>query len=208
MDTDSFIVYIKTDGLYKDIAEDVETRFDTSNYELNRLLSKGTREKLIGLMKDESSRKIMKIFVGLRAEICSYLIDDDSQDKEAKGTKKCAIKRKLKFENCKNCLEATQLDNKMNYLEKNEVTIYSLKKDHKEFIKNNRLILKRQQRFKSEWHNVFTEETNKIDLSSDDDKRMQSLDLIVTYGYGTSKYLVSEKEKTKFNNIIKRYKND
>ena len=54
---------------------------------------------------------------------------------------------------------------------------------------------------------VFTEEINKIALSSNDDKRMQSIDLIETYAYGMSKDLVSEKEETECNNIIKRYKN-
>ena len=67
-------------------------------------------------------------------------------------------------------------------------------------------MLKTQQTFKSEKHNVFTEEINKIALSSNDDKRMQSIDLIETYAYGTSKDLVSEKEEIKCNNIIKRYK--
>ena len=81
-----------------------------------------------------------------------------------------------------------------------------LHKNHKEFIKDNKLILKTQQRFKSERHNVFTEEINKIALSSNDDKRMQSIDLIETYICGTSKDLVSEKEEIKCNNIIKRYK--
>ena len=56
---------------------------------------------------------------GLRPKTYSYLIDDGSEDKKAKGTKKCVIKRKLKFENYKNCLEATQLDNNVNCLEKN-----------------------------------------------------------------------------------------
>ena len=59
MDTDSFIVYRKTDDIYKDIPEDVETRFDTSNYELDRPLPKG-KNKVIGLMTDELGRKIMK----------------------------------------------------------------------------------------------------------------------------------------------------
>ena len=67
------------------------------------------------------------------------------------------------FVNHKNCLEANQLDNKINYLEKNEINLDSLKKDHKEFIKNNKLILKTHQRFKRERHNVFTEEINKKD---------------------------------------------
>ena len=53
MDTDSFILYIKTAGIYKDIREDAETRFDTSNYELDRPLLKGKNKKVIGLMKDE-----------------------------------------------------------------------------------------------------------------------------------------------------------
>ena len=118
MDTDSFIVYIKTDDIYRDIVEDIETRFDTSNYELDRPLPKGKNKKVIGLMKDELGGKIMTKFVGLRAKTYSYLIDDGSEDKKAKGTKKCVIKRKLKFENYKNCLEATQLDNKIKYLEK------------------------------------------------------------------------------------------
>ena len=56
---------------------------------------------------------------------CSYLIDAGSQDKKAKGTKKCLIKIKIKFENYKSCLEATQLDNKINHLGKNKIDIYS-----------------------------------------------------------------------------------
>ena len=72
MDTDSFIVYIKTDDIYKDIAEDVETRFDTSNYELDRPLPKGKNKKVIGLMKDELGGKIITKFVGLRAKTYNY----------------------------------------------------------------------------------------------------------------------------------------
>ena len=53
MDTDSFIVYIKIDDIYKDLAEDVETRSDTSNYELDRPIPKGKNNKAIGLLKDE-----------------------------------------------------------------------------------------------------------------------------------------------------------
>ena len=64
MDTDSFIVYIETDYFYKDIAEDVETRFDTSNYELDRSLPKRKSKKVIRLMKDELGGKIMTKFVG------------------------------------------------------------------------------------------------------------------------------------------------
>ena len=81
MDTD--IVYIKTDDLYKDIAKDVETRFDISNYELDRPLPKGKFKKVIGLMKDKLDGKIMIKFVGLRAKTYSYLINDSGKDKIA-----------------------------------------------------------------------------------------------------------------------------
>ena len=70
----------------------------------------------------------------------------------------------------------------------------SLKEDPKELIKNNKLILKTQQKFRSERHNIFTEEINKIVLSSNDDKIMQLIDLIETYTYDTSKDLISKKE--------------
>ena len=74
------------------------------------------------------------------------------------------------------------------------------------FIKNNKLILKLQQRFRSEKHIVFNEEFKKIALSANHDKRVQSIDLIETYPYGTSKDLVCKKEELKCNNIIKQYK--
>ena len=67
----------------------------------------------------------------------------------AKGTKKYVIKRKLKFEDYKNCIKATELENKVYQLERNKVNADSLKKDHKEFMKNNKLILKSRQRFRS-----------------------------------------------------------
>ena len=105
----------------------------------------------------------------------SYLKDNNNEDKKAKGTKKCVIKRKLKFQDYKNCLEAAQTENKTNYLEKN---VDSLKKDQKKFIKNKKLILQIQLRRQSERHNVFSEKINKTALSSNDDKRMQSIDSI------------------------------
>ena len=76
MDTDSFILYIKADDIYKEITENIEERFDTSNYELDRPLPKGKNEKVIGLMKDELGGKNMKEFLGLRAKTYSYLVDD------------------------------------------------------------------------------------------------------------------------------------
>ena len=67
-------------------------------------------------------------FVGLRAKTYSYLIDEGSEDKKAKVTTKCLIKRKLKFQHYKSRLEATKLENKINYLEKNETNINGIKK--------------------------------------------------------------------------------
>ena len=63
-----FLVHVKTDNIYKDIAEYVETRFDTSNYEINRPFPKGKSKKVIGLMKDELDEQIVKKNVGLRAK--------------------------------------------------------------------------------------------------------------------------------------------
>ena len=75
-------------------------------------------------------------------------------------------------------LEVTQLENKINQLEKNKVGVDSLRENHKEFIKNNKLILKSQQKFRSKKHNVFIEKVNKTALSANDDKRIQSIDSI------------------------------
>ena len=154
MDTDSFIMNIKTEDFYKDISNDVDKRFDTSNYEVNRPLSIGKNKKVIGLMKDELGGKIIMEFVTLRPKTYSYLTDDCKEDKKAKGTKKCVIKRMIKFNGYKNCLL------------KDEV------------------ILKPQQRFISKKHNVYTESINKIALSNEDDKRIVSSDKITSYPYG------------------------
>ena len=127
MDTDSFIIYIKTEDVYEDIANDVEKWFDTSNYEVDRPLSKGMNKKVIGLFKEELGGEIMIEFVALRSKTYSYLMDDGSEHKRANGTKKCIIKREIKFKNYKDCLF------------------------------NNKIITKSQQRFKSQAHNVYTE---------------------------------------------------
>ena len=156
MDTDSFITHIKTEDFYKDIADDVEKRFDTSNYEVDRPLPTGKNKKVIGLMKDELGGRIMIEFVASGPKTYSYLTDDSEEDKRPKGTKKCVTKRRLKFSDYKDCLL------------------------------NNEIMLKSQQRFKNERHDVYTEEINKIALSSNDNKRLQTFDRITSYPYGTS----------------------
>ena len=106
MDTDSFGIHIKTEDFYKDIANDVEKWFDTSNYEDDdkRPLPIGKNKKVIGFFKDELGGKIMKKFIGLKAKTWAYLMDDDSEKKKAQGTKKCVVKRGLTFENYEDCL--------------------------------------------------------------------------------------------------------
>ena len=71
VDTESFIIHTKTEDVYEDIADDVEKRFDTSNYEVNRPLPRGKNKKVIELMKDKLGGKIMTKFVGLRQKIYS-----------------------------------------------------------------------------------------------------------------------------------------
>ena len=114
--------------------------------------------------------------------------------KKQKSTKKCVIKKELQFENYESCLKVNQVDNKINHLEKNKIDTDSIKKNRKEFIKNNKSISKIQQRFKTEMYNFFNAEIDKVGLSSNDHKRMQSNNFIETYAYGTSKDLVNEKQ--------------
>ena len=95
MVTGSFIVHLKREDFYKDIAGDVETRFDTSNYEIGWPLPKGKHKKVIGLMKDVLSEQIMNKFVGLKASTYSYLKDNNDEYKKSKGTKTSIIKTKF-----------------------------------------------------------------------------------------------------------------
>ena len=95
MDTDNFVINIFTEDFFEDINNDVERWFDTSNYDKNdkRPLQIGMNKKVIGLFKDELGGKIMKGVYALRVKIYTYLMDDDSEKKKAKGVKKCIIKR-------------------------------------------------------------------------------------------------------------------
>ena len=166
MDTDSFVIYIKTAEFFEDINNDVERWFNTFNYDENdkRPVRMVMYKKVIGLFKDELRRKITKEFCALRAKTYSYLMDDDSEKKKSKQIKKCVIKRRLMFENYKDSL----FDNKN--------------------------ILKSQQRFKTHHHDLYTEEVNKIALGSNDDKRLETFHRVTTYPYGTDAFKVCESE--------------
>ena len=162
----SFIIHVKTEDVYEVIADDVEKWFVTSNYDENdkRPLPSGKNKNVIGLFKDELGGKIIKEFVALTAKTYLYLMDDESERKKGKGTKKCVIKKRIIFENYTDCLF------------------------------NDKTMLKSQQRFKSDCHNVYTEQINKIALSSNDDKRLQIFDKITTYPYGTNAFKVCKSE--------------
>ena len=142
MDTDSSVYDIKTEDFYKDIAEDVETRFDTSGYEPDRPLLIGKNKKVIGLMKDELGGKIMKEFIGLRLKMYSYKIGEKDEPKKCKGIKKCVVKKTISFEDYKRCLF------------------------------ERRVIHRSQMMFRSRKHKVKTLKVNKLALSREDDKRI------------------------------------
>ena len=90
-DTDSFIIYIKTEDFFEDISSDVEKWYDTSNYDKNdkKPLPIGKKKKVPGLFKDELGGKMMTEFVALRAKAYAYLDDDGNEHKKSKGTKRC-----------------------------------------------------------------------------------------------------------------------
>ena len=152
MDTDSFVINIFTEDFFEDINNDVERWFDTSNYDKNdkRPLQTGMNKKVIGMFKDELGGKIMKEFCALRTKSYAYLMDDHSEKEKANGTKKCIIKRTIMLEN------------------------------YKDSSFNKNTILRSQLTFKSDLHNVYTEEVNKIVLNSNDDKRLQTFDSVTS----------------------------
>ena len=154
MDTDSFIINVKTEDFYKDISEKVIERFDTSNYIYDRPLPIGVNKKVLGLMKDELGGGIITEFVALRPKAYSYKTEDNVELKKAKGTKKCIINKMLNFNDYKNCLF------------------------------DNEKVLRSQQRFKSENQIMYTENINKIAVSCNDDKRFAAADGIESYPYG------------------------
>ena len=153
MDTDSFVYEIETKDFYRDIAKDVEKRFDTSGYskDENRPLPIRENKKVIGLMKDELGGKIMTEFVALRVKMYAYRkIDKEVEEKRCKGTKKCVVSEGLTFDDYKTCL----FDGK---------TIY-----------------RGQMLFENKKHEVYTVSKHKIALNRDDDKRLVQADGITT----------------------------
>ena len=130
MDTDKFIIHVKTEDFYKDIAENIKKWFDRSNYSKDdkQPLPRGMSNNVTGLMKNELSGNIIIEFVALRPKTYSLLTDDDNNVQKAKGTKKCVIKRTLKFSDYKDCLFKNEIILKNNKDLKVTLTICILKK--------------------------------------------------------------------------------
>ena len=142
MDTGNFILHIETEGLYQDITIDMNEWFDTSGYteKLNIPLVKGINKKFIGTFKDELNGMTITEFCAPTAKTYSISHYDENGEiremKKAKGTKKCVIENDLKFD------------------------------DYKDSVLKNKIILRSQLRFRSNHHEVSTEEVNKVAITT------------------------------------------
>ena len=155
-DTDSFLFEIQTEDFYKDIAGDVRDRFDTSDYPEGHPsgIPTGINKKVLGMFKDEAAGKVIKEFVGLRAKLYSYKMDEGKENKRCKGIKKAVVKKSISHEDYKTCLTTGKEQ------------------------------LRRQNIIRSYEHELYTEEVNKIALSAADDKRYLLKDSYDTLAWG------------------------
>ena len=158
-DTDSLMYEIETEDFYKDISKDVKDRFDTSDYPENHPsgIPTGINKKVLGMFKDEAAGKRIKEFVGLRAKLYSFIMEDGKENKRCKGVKKQVVENSITHEDYKTCLRTGKEQ------------------------------LRKQNIIRSYEHEVYTEEVNKIALSSIDDKRYILDDGIHTLAWGHHK---------------------
>ena len=155
-DTDSLCYEIETEDFYKDIAGDVESKFDTSAYPKDHPsgIKTGVNKKVIGMMKDECSGRVMEGFVGLRAKLYATKMYSGEESKKCKGINKVVTKNNIAF------------------------------KDYKDVLFNQTVQMRKMNVIRSYGHEVYTETVNKTALSGDDDKRLVLLDRIRTMAYG------------------------
>ena len=155
-DTDSLMYEIETEDFYKDISKDVKDRFDTSDYPENHPsgIPTGINKKVLGMFKDEAAGKRIKEFVGLRAKLYSFIMEDGKENKRCKGVKKQVVESSITHEDYKTCLRTGKEQ------------------------------LRKQNILRSYEHEVYTEEVNKIALSALDDKRYILGDGIHTLAWG------------------------
>ena len=155
-DTDSLMYLIETKDFFKDISEDIKDRFDTSDYPENHPsgIPTGINKKVLGMFKDEAAGKNIKEFVGLRAKLYSYKMDEGGESKKCKGVKKQVVESSISHEDYKTCLRTGKEQ------------------------------LRKQNILRSYEHEVYTEEVNKVALSALDDKRYILSDGVHTLAWG------------------------
>ena len=151
-DTDSFMFQIYTDDFYEDISDDILTKFDTSDYPPNHKsgILTGVNKKVIGMFKDEVAGKQITGFVGLRPKLYSFKIEEDKEVRKCKGIKKSVVKKKLDFDDYVKCLFIGEKE------------------------------MKKMKIIRSEKHNIYSKEVNKVALSNEDDKRSVMEDKVKT----------------------------
>ena len=151
-DTDSLMYQIKTKDFYKDICYDIKNKFDTSDYPTDHSsgILTGVNKKVIGMFKDEASGKQITHFVGLRPKLYSYKLEDEKELKKCKGIKKNVVKKSIIFDDYVRCL-------------------FSGEKE-----------MRTMKIIRSEKHDIYSKEVNKVALSNRDDKRKVLNDQIHT----------------------------
>ena len=151
-DTDSLMYEIQTDDFYTDISEDIRTKFDTSDYPQDHKsgILTGVNKKVIGMFKDEVAGKQITHFVGLRPKLYSFKVEDSNTTKKCKGIKKNIVKKGIEFQDYVQCLFS------------GEKQMRSMKI------------------IRSEKHEIYSKEVNKVALSNEDDKRILTKDKVNT----------------------------
>ena len=151
-DTDSLMYHIYTDDFYKDISDDVLDKFDTSDYTFNHPsgILTGVNKKVIGMFKDEAAGRQITHFVGLRPKLYCYKVEDQLELKKCKGIKKNVVKKKIDFDDYLKCLFTGEKQ------------------------------MRSMNIIKSDKHDIYSKEVNKIALSNEDNKRIVLKDKINT----------------------------
>ena len=154
-DTDSLMYEIEIDDFYRDISPDVHERFDTSNYPKDHPsgIPTGVNKKIIRMFKDEASGLQVVEFVGLRAKLYAYLMDQGKKSKKCKGIKKYVVQNSITFN------------------------------DFKDFLFNQQPQMRQMNVIRSHKHDAFSERVNKVALSNEDDKRIILEDGISTLAH-------------------------
>ena len=143
---------IQTEDFYKDISQDIETKFDTSDYpkEHPSGILTGVNKKVIGMFKDEVAGKQITHFVGLRPKLYDFKVEEGKEVSKCKGIKKNVVKKTINFDDYVQCLFS------------NEKQMRSMKI------------------IQSRHHDIYSKEVNKIALSNEDDKRIVLEDKVHT----------------------------